>query len=103
MTQAQAREFTEFAAEWASIYCEYHNFCKPTDIPLDIAVAVAEMLLDNEEREHWELDEQTKEEYEATKLFVYKYRDEAMTQLTEEFADEIPFDGEEEESNENQA
>ena len=85
MTQGQAQEFTEFAKEWAAIYCQYHGGCKTTDIPLDIAVAVAEMLVDNMERCKWELSELEREAEAACKLFIYKYKDEATNQLIAEF------------------
>lgn len=92
MTRRQAEDFCEFGKTWAGIYCEVHN-CKAEDIPLEVAYSVAELLLDNKERERWELtDEQSKEEFEATKRFIALYADEVNRE------EDLPFDEEDEEA-----
>lgn len=63
MTHEQAELFERFAGIWAEIYRQYHNLSSVTDIPIDIAVAVAQMM--REDAKRCGLDEPEKQEYNA--------------------------------------
>lgn len=63
MTHEQAELFERFAGIWAEIYRQYHNLRSTEDIPIDIAVAVAQMMREYAKRCAW--DEPEKQEYNA--------------------------------------